>query len=146
MRNLAHYALYFFLGFVFNRYYGTLRGIVRNPVFLAAASVSVWLLCGAGGWAASVAKAVLGGLALAGFSSFIPKRFMGLPPVVSACKNGFGIYLFHPMIIYVLYRYFGPCDIPPVVLCCGIAAAAYVSSWLASIAFRQLKLAVLLGE
>lgn len=146
LRNLAHYALHFCLGFAFNRYYGTLRGIVRNPVFLAAASVSVWLLCGTGGWAASMAKAVLGGLALAGLSSCLPGAFMGWPPVVSACKNGFGIYLFHPMVIYVLYRFFGPCDIPPVVLCCGIAVAAYAASWLASMAFRRLKWTVLLGE
>lgn len=146
LRNLAHYALYFHLGFVFNRFYGELRGIVRNPVFLVTAAVLVWLLCGVGGWMASVAKAVLGGLALAGLSACIPERFMRLPPVVSASKNGFGIYLFHPMIIYVLYRFFGPCDIPPVILCCSIAVVAYVVSWLASMAFRRLKLGVLLGE
>ena len=146
LRNLAYYALYFYLGFVFNRFYGTLRGIVRNPVFLIVASLLVWLLYGVGGWMANVAKAVLGGLALAGLSACIPGKFMELPPVVSACKNGFGIYLFHPMIIYVLYRFFEPCDVPPVVLCCSIALAAYIASWLASIAFRRLKLAVLLGE
>ncbi len=146
LRNLAHYTLYFHLGFVFNRFHGTLAGIVRHPVFLLAAAVLVWQLSGVGGWIASVAKAVLGGLALAGLSACIPGKFMGLPPVVSACKNGFGIYLFHPMAIYVLYRFFGPCDIPPVVLCCGIALVAYGASWLASMAFRRMKLAVLLGE
>ena len=95
---------------------------------------------------ASVAKAVLGGLVLAGLSAWVPGEFMKSPLAVSASQNGFGIYLFHPMIIYVLYRFFGPCDILPVILCCGIAVAAYVASWLASIAFRRLKLAVLLGE
>ena len=61
-------------------------------------------------------------------------------------KNGFGIYLFHPMIIYVLYVWLGQRDIQPWVLCIGIAAAAYLASDYLTRLLRRCRLGVLIGE
>ena len=65
---------------------------------------------------------------------------------VKQIKNGFGIYLFHPMIIYVLYVWLGQRDIQPWVLCIGIAAAAYLASDYLTRLLRRYGLGVLIGE
>lgn len=143
---LAYYALFFYLGFVLNRFYVPIVSRVRNPVFILAASALLVAFSGASCWSAKVAKAVLGGLACVGMTACVPKRFMEIPAVASAGRNGFGIYLFHPMIVYVLYVLLGSEDIPPAVLCLGVALTAYGLSWFLSAAFRRLKLSVLLGE
>lgn len=142
----AYYSLFFYFGFAFNRFYVPLVGMARNPAFILAASGLVVALSGTSCWTAKVLKAVLGGLAVVGMTAYVPKKFVGIPAIASACKNGFGIYLFHPMIIYVLYFLLGTEDIPPVVLCFGIALTAYGLSWGLSAAFRRLKLSALLGE
>ena len=61
-------------------------------------------------------------------------------------KNSFGIYLFHPMIIYLLYFYLGNYDVLPIVLCSFITIAAIIGSVLLTEVFRILHIQVLIGE
>lgn len=76
----------------------------------------------------------------------MPKPIMQCAWVKKQIKNGFGIYLFHPMIIYVLYVWLGQRDIQPWVLCIGITAAAYLASDYLTRLLRRCRLGVLIGE
>ena len=61
-------------------------------------------------------------------------------------RNAMGIYLFHPMIIYILYYFLGPRNIHPLVLSSSIAIVSiYVSVFLTRL-IRMLHLQVLIGE
>lgn len=61
-------------------------------------------------------------------------------------KNGFGIYIFHPMIIYVLFYYFGSYNVSPVILCGLIFLVSYTFSYFLSVMMRKIHLSFLLGE
>lgn len=61
-------------------------------------------------------------------------------------NHSFGIYLFHPMIIYVLYFFLGKYDIPPFILSFGIFIATSILSILATKLLRRFHLEKLIGE
>lgn len=61
-------------------------------------------------------------------------------------ENAFGIYLFHPMILYGVFHFWGQSDLPPVVLCTGSLVLAFLLSILGTKLLRKLHLQVLLGE
>ena len=66
--------------------------------------------------------------------------------IKQANKNGFGIFLFHPMIIYVLYYILGGKNIHPLLLWAGISCVAYFASRGLTVLFRKMHLGVLIGE
>lgn len=57
-----------------------------------------------------------------------------------------GIYLFHPMIIYLGYYWLGSKPIPPAILSSGIATASIVLSVATAKLVRKLKLGFIMGE
>ena len=61
-------------------------------------------------------------------------------------KNSMGIYLFHPMVIYTLYYFFGPMDLEPYSLCFAIAVTALLVSASATTLLRKLRMGWLMGE
>ena len=84
-------------------------------------------------------------LLLFGISGYLPagessRLFRGLK------KNSLGIYLFHPMVIYVLFYLFGQAQINPYCLCLGIAAVSFALSVGLTELVRKLHLGILIGE
>lgn len=61
-------------------------------------------------------------------------------------KNSFGIYLFHPMIIYVFYYFLGGENISPYVLTIIVFVITMLLSNLFTLLIRYLKLNILIGE
>lgn len=61
-------------------------------------------------------------------------------------KNSFGIYLFHPMIIYWLFSRLYALDVMPMVLVLAVSAAALVLSIGGTELLRKLRLQILIGE
>lgn len=61
-------------------------------------------------------------------------------------KNGFGIYLFHPMIIYIIFYIFRSVKISPVLLTAFAVATSYVLSVCVSCLLRKVKLGFIIGE
>ena len=57
-----------------------------------------------------------------------------------------GIFLFHPMIIYLAYYFLGSKNIPPAVLSAGVAIVSFYASILLTKLLRRLRLGLLLGE
>ena len=61
-------------------------------------------------------------------------------------KNSFGIYLFHPMIIYVLFYCLGSKDINPFLLTGIVFIISMILSDLFTRCMRKIKLGIILGE
>ena len=69
-----------------------------------------------------------------------------IPFVKTMERNSFGIYLIHPMIIYLLFYWFGYSPLPPVVLCGCIFLVTMAVSIGVTEGLRKMKLGILLGE
>ena len=61
-------------------------------------------------------------------------------------ENSFGIYLLHPMLIYLFFSCTWYRDIHPWVLCGSVSGAALAASMLLSIGLRKAGLGCVLGE
>ena len=144
--NLCNYAIYFYLGYLLNRYYEKVIKILKNPIsmiiFLAASILlkdsEIWVL-----------RLILGlsGCAFAiGLTKYFPEFLTKTKLFIKANKNGFGIYLFHPMIVYITFCFFGDKNINAILLCLFVTAFAYILSWLLTVLFRKIRLGVLIGE
>ena len=142
----CYYLLYFFLGILFNRYYEKVCGILKNPIcILLMLCCSIWLFIYRD-VVPPIPGALSGCAVTIGLTAYFSEKFMNSTLVKRAVKNGFGIYLFHPVIIYILYSYLGPMDILPAVLFTGITVVAYVISWLMTELLRKLHLGMFIGE
>lgn len=147
----CNYQLFFFLGILFNRFYS---GIAR--VFKTG-----WKL----GWILPIALLlmffynpntitsylykVIGTVMILLFCWIMLRWFPNLlaAPLVSVVKqNSFGIYLFHPMIIYVLFYLLGQYNIHPIILSVLIFVVATVLSICATKVLRKIKLHWIIGE
>lgn len=147
----CYYQLFFFLGILFNRFYPLIskgfhkcrRLLLLLPLALLPVlfynpntlTLHTYNLIGI------LMMLFLCWLLLLRFPNILSTRFFAIIK-----KNAFGIYLFHAMIIYVLYALFGQYDIPPIVLCTGVIVVSTVLSIFASELLRKAKLRWVLGE
>ncbi len=151
LRAACNYQIFFMAGIIFNRFCGK--------------------LCVADSWQLPVGALLLAALLL----QFVYNpndltdriySFVGIGGVMLLCtallcrfpaitdnriyklvkENAFGIYLFHPMIIYVLYYALGSLGINPIILSSCIAVTAFALSILLTVIVRKLHLRTLLGE
>lgn len=144
--NFGYYLLYFYLGYYFNRYYETLIKVIRNPICIIVMFVITVVTYNYSHVIIKILKALTGSLFFVGVTSHINKAFMTKRFVIMMNKDGFGIYLFHPMIIYVLYYCLGSKNVNPIVLCFGIAIVAYLLSVVFTEIFRKVHLGIVMGE
>lgn len=151
LRNACQYQLYFVSGAVFHYYYRQVVDLVRKVKSLCfllplVVLASLWfnpnratdLVYQFAGIAMTLAACM-----------YILSRHSGLlQSKWYRCleKNSFGIYLFHPMIIYTLFHFLGGFDIPPVLLSFGATAVAILVSIGATNLMRKLRLQILIGE
>ena len=151
MRQVFSYAMFFWLGIAVDRYYDRLEQLARRvwpaafllPLVLLAKPVfNINRLTDCGYKLVGIAMMLLlGWLTL--------RRFPEIPDHRAyRClnRNAFGIYLFHPMIIYVLFTVTNGLALPPVVLSGGIFAVAMIVSVLLTELTRKLRLGILMGE
>ena len=61
-------------------------------------------------------------------------------------KNSYGIYLFHPMLIYILFSFTWHRDIAPWLLCGGIFLISTIASIIVTIIIREMRLGPVIGE
>lgn len=66
--------------------------------------------------------------------------------IKSIVKNSFGIYLFHPIIIYALYYYYGDSQHNVYLFASCVSIISFLISYLLTEAMRKAKLQVLIGE
>lgn len=117
--NLGYYLIYVYLGYFFNRYYESIIKYIRNPICIIAMFVITVVAVNYSHIVIKMLNALTGSLLFIGITSYMDKSFMSKKFVALMSRDGFGIYLFHPMIIYVLYYYLGNMNVNPIVLCLG---------------------------
>lgn len=61
-------------------------------------------------------------------------------------KDSFGIYLFHPMIVYVLFYFFGKYNSNPFLFCVIVFIIAIIVSDVLTKLIRALKIGIIIGE
>ena len=151
IRTALSYQLFFCLGMLFNAFYGEiaarcdgwriagyclplalLASLYFNPNPLTA---YIYKLIG-------IAMGVfVCGRLIARFPNMLEGRMLGM-----IRKNSFGIYLFHPMIIYVLYFVMKESRINPVALWVMISLVSIALSVGITSVLRKLKMGFLIGE
>lgn len=144
--NFGYYLLFFYLGYYFNKYYDKVIEVIRKPiciVIMLAITVATFNITFV---MIKILKAITGSLFFVGITSHVNESFLTKKFVIMMNKDGFGIYLFHPMIIYVLYYFWGDKNVNPIVLCFGIAIVAYFLSVVFTEVFRKAHLGVAIGE
>lgn len=145
IKKIIYYLPFFYLGYIINRNYEKITGILKRPlimILLAAVFVLSHLLP-----AGEKAAASLCGIGIAaGAVQYVDLRICSLNIFKKINKNGFGIYLLHPMIIYVLFYYLGKYDINPVLLCGGIILVSYALSYVLTNIIRKTRLKAVIGE
>ena len=144
--NLFYYALFFFLGYRADRVYDRVIRVLGKPYVLLLL-FAVWaVLSAVNRTFAIILRAAAGTALFAGLTSFLPGKLPKNPILARAGKNGFGIYLFHPMILYVLFDLLGAYPIPAPVLCFGVTAASYLLSFALTELFRAIGCGFVIGE
>ena len=146
LSSCAFYLIFFYFGYCFHTQYDTVMKYLKHPAVMVICLAALVVLSEQTAWHMRMIKALFGGCFAIGATYYMPKHIMQCAWVKKQIKNGFGIYLFHPMIIYVLYVWLGQRDIQPWVLCIGIAAAAYLASDYLTRLLRRCGLGVLIGE
>lgn len=147
IQNFCYYLFYFYMGYLFNKNYDFVMGKFTKPTF---AIVTLIVFIFSYEYRAykllSITSALSGSLFALILTSFIPPHLMKNKIMQKANSNGFGIYLWHPMIIYVLYYYCGNLSFNPVLLSGIIAAIAYLLSWFLTEVIKRANLGMIIGE
>ncbi len=141
--HFVKYLHFFYAGVVINRYKEGFTKICKNPFSLVAFAA---VFAVAFYFEISELSAYSAILLIFGLSDIVSDKFCSNKFYQGLKKNGFGVYLFHPMIIYVLFYCLGKYSINPFVLCFGIFAASYALSYLLTEIMRRIKLGILIGE
>ena len=143
---LMYHLLYFFVGYYTNRYYEKVCRICKNPIVLLGATAIIGGLCQFTGWKFDIVMAGAGMMLMIGVVQYIPLSICESKLYDSLRKNTFGVYLFHAMIIYLLFYYFGEMNIAPVVLCGAAVIISYAASHLLTVFLRRIGMGILVGE
>lgn len=143
---LMYYLLFFYMGYVINKNYEKISKCCKNPLILLITAIVVLMLFKQGMWIIKVIVATSGIAFMFGIVQYINLKICDGKLYGNIKKNSFGVYLFHPMIIYVLYYYFGDLNINPILLCSMIIVITYLISHFATSIVRKLKLGIIIGE
>lgn len=146
LNDCAYYLVFFYLGFLYNRYFEKVLKVLRHPLTILVCVAAQIALYPVNIWVVDQVKALAGSAAVIGLSAYVTEWMSGKKWFQVLQKNGFGIYLMHPMIIYVLYYYLGPKDIHPWLLFTGVTLVSYFVPVGISMIFRKMRLNILLGE
>lgn len=151
LRSACVHQVFFFLGILFNRFYARIVPLFQKYYaigFLLPFLLMTMFLFESNPVTAYLYKGI--GIAMVLFFCWcLLRRF---PDVVhnsvygSVKRNFFGLYLFHPMIIYVLFHWLGQYNIDPVLLSTFIWMAATLLSICATELLRVLRLQWVVGE
>ncbi|MBE5799010.1 MAG: acyltransferase [Clostridiales bacterium] len=147
----CNYQLFFFAGILFNRFYSDIERLFhkfRMIGYLLPAALLMMFVSNPNMLTEYAYKGI--GLVMMMFICWaLLCRFpdvLGHPILKRIKQNSFGIYLFHPMIIYVLFALLGKRDISPIFLSVFASAAAILLSVYATGLMRKLRLHLLIGE
>lgn len=150
LRSAFSYLIFFVLGAEFHYYYDKVEAVLVKVRYIAAALPIILL-----GWFFYCPNIffhfgykLVGILMIIMFSVLLQKGtnlyqtkfFQGVK------DTSMGIYLFHPMIIYLGFYCLGGMDIPPIILSVGTAIISFCASIVLTKMCRKLRLGIIFGE
>lgn len=150
-KDTFQFQLFFVLGMIFNCHYSMFERIFQKFGFffwLCPFILMLRFVFGHTGKIVNIYK-VLGICMMLYFSWTILRykpRINNLKLYKSLKRNSFGIYLFHPMIIYALFAFLGQYSINPLLLSIVAFIASTVISYAATEFLRKKNLHILIGE
>lgn len=144
LSDLSLYAIYFTMGFIFNDYYDIYFKSLKVNIMIICALLVIYVLSIYLNWTILVVNSVgivTFGTLLSLFKINEKNKFYKL-----LLDNSMGIYLFHPMIIYILFYYWGQYNVSPIILSLVIFIISFGISLILTILLRKTKLKFILGE
>ena len=143
MQSVASYLIYFYFGILLNRFKRQYQNMLINPFISMLLFVSFVFIYK---FVHPILSAPIAILLIYNLSFRINEKLCENKLFVELKKNGFGIYIFHPMIIYILFYFWGNLNFNPIILCFSVFAISYILSYLLTIILRKVHLGFLLGE
>lgn len=144
--NLALYALFFNLGMIFDLYYERIKMIFKKNkyiylafILLIIAYIFLIQYCSIG-----ILNNIVGLLISLFLIMIVPLKMNKMLNFLS--NYSMGIYLFHPMIIYIMFYYFGRYNISPYVLSIFVFVVTILISILLTFIVKKAKINFILGE
>lgn len=145
-----YYGLFFFIGMIIDKTIVNIYKKIKNKIWILILMILTMLvLFKAGKWFFKIPVAILGILIFTWIIALIDEHIEIIKETKIyklLDKNGFGIYLFHPMIIYILFYYLGNYRINPILLSLFIVIVTYIISILLTTIVRKIKLQFIIGE
>lgn len=150
LRAAASYQVYFFFGIIWNQYFSYITRFFRSikiaPLFFSFLFCIIFLY----GQEDILGKLVCAAagifVMLSLCASFAKQEMIAWSPVHNVIKNSYGIYFFHPMIIYILFKGLYLYHIPPLILSLGIFVFSFLLSYILTELVRNVHLGVIIGE
>lgn len=151
VRAAASYQVYFFLGMLWNKYFGKVMFFLQRfwaaPVLSVLVFGAVYGNCQGGSPWEKFACAAAGIAMALSLCGCMERKGLAKSMIVKRVnKNSYGIYFFHPMIIYILFWETYRDRISPVVLSAGIFLLAFFVSYVLTEAVRAAHLGIIIGE
>lgn len=143
VRNVLEYAQYFWFGVMIHKYSKQIRYKITNPM---ACIVMLSIYVVATITKIGVIRAYSAILFVFCILSYVNKDICNGNVFQEMKRNGFGIYLFHPMIIYVLFVFEKYISVNPYIFSGLVFVLSYVLSYGFTIAVRKAKLGFIIGE
>ena len=147
LHQTLHYILYFYAGTLINSHWDKFAGFIRKHLVMC-------LILSAAAWLSILASAHLRYLAAFGSILFIFAVSMpiGIPCLEGHAsyallkKDSFGIYLLHPMMIYLIFYAFRDSTVNPYLISIVTFAAVYSVSIVVTEIIRRMNLGIIIGE
>lgn len=150
LRTTFKYTLFFYLGVCADHYYPFLESLAKKLRFvlpvLPLLMVGSVLYCP--NFIFETAYTILGMAMMLAFSSLLTgsEKLQNSRVYQLLRRESFGLYIFHAMVIYVLFALLGPTQIPPVLLVVVSIVVSTAVSFALNALVRKVKLGILLGE
>lgn len=145
--NLSCYAIYFNFGFALNKYYQKYYSFVRKFKYLIIPLIIGYsfLIYFSTNNLINNMTGIIVFLTLFLFVS-VPPKIINSIYYEKLRKYSMGIYLFHPMIIYVLFYYLGKYNINPIILSLFIFIICFSVSWILTALIKRTRFKFIFGE
>lgn len=145
--NIAFYALFFNLGTIYNIHYNKINTFMQNntllflPIIIAYPFLIYYN-------DVTILNNIIGLISVLFIFTKIPidNKLLQNKVYKSLKLNSMGIYLFHPMIIYVLFYYLGNYNINPYTLTGIIIITSFTISYVMTVSIKRIKLSFILGD
>lgn len=149
VNNICKFLIYFYIGFCYEKIRDRMNFhwslCIISFILLSALNYTLWI--GINVYLIRFLAAVSGMVFVYTLSGLFCRPSITSSRLYTLLRrNSFGIYLFHPMIIYILFFFTGQMNIPPLLLTLISFVVSLLASVLFSSALRFFKLKILLGE